>query len=75
MLVLVFYLSFFVHTIQSELLFNISTAFTNIKSVIYCGSSIDIYPIFNPKQVLICPYVSIDQENIQLIYMNTCKIR
>lgn len=71
MLFIVF-LSFFIRIIQSELLLNIPTAFVNVKSVISCGPTIDIYSSFDPDQVSICPHVSIDKQHIQLIHMNIC---
>ncbi len=66
-------LVFFKHTIQGYFL-NISMAIVNTQTVIACGSSIDIYSLFDPAQVIICPYVSIEKHKIQLIYMNICKI-
>jgi hypothetical protein len=49
-------------------------AIANTQTVIACGSSIDIYSTFDPAQVIICPYVWIDKDKIQLIHMNICKI-
>jgi hypothetical protein len=49
-------------------------AIANTQTVIACGSSIDIYSTFDPAQVIICPYVWIEKDKIQLIYMNICKI-
>jgi hypothetical protein len=49
-------------------------AIINIQAVIACGSSIDIYPSFDPAQVIVCPYVLVEKDKIQLIYMNICKI-
>jgi len=49
-------------------------AIINIQTVIACGSSIDIYPSFDPAQVIVCPYVLVAKDKIQLIYMNICKI-
>ena len=46
----------------------------NTSTVIACGSSIDIYPTFDPAQVIICPHVRLEQDKIQWIYLNICKI-
>jgi hypothetical protein len=54
-------------------LLNVSVGITNARTVIACGLSIDIHPLFDPAQVIICPYVSIDQRKLQLIYLNVCK--
>jgi len=71
--ILFLFLVLFVSTIQCQFL-NISMAIMNTQTVIACASSIDIYPLFDPAQVIVCPYVSINKEKIQLIYMNICKI-
>lgn len=62
-----------IHTSQSNLL-QISTVVANTSTVIACGSSIDIYPIFDPAQVIICPYLRLEEEKIQWIYLNICKM-
>ena len=54
-------------------LLNVSMGITNARSVIACGLSIDIHSSFNPAQVIICPYVSIDQKKLQLIHLNVSK--
>jgi hypothetical protein len=51
----------------------IPTAIMNAQTVIVCGLSIDIYSTFDPAQVIICPYVWIEKEKIQLISLNICK--
>lgn len=63
----------FISPIQGFLM-NINLAIINTETVIACGSSIDIYPLFDTNQVIICPYIIIEKENIQMIYMNICKI-
>lgn len=60
-------------TIQCYLL-NISIAIINTQTVISCGLSIDIYSSFDPAQVVICPYVFIDKDKIQLFNISICKI-
>ncbi len=55
-------------------LLNISMGIVNAQTVIVCGLSIDIYSTFDPAQIITCPYVSIQEENIQLIDMKICKI-
>jgi len=49
-------------------------AIINTQTVIACDLSIDIYKSFDSAQVIVCPYVLIEKEKIQLIYMNICKI-
>lgn len=61
-----------IHSTQTNLL-DISTVIINTSTVITCGSSIDIYPTFDPAQVIICPYVRVDEDKIQWIYLNICK--
>ncbi len=70
---LIFFLISFINPIQCYL-WHIPMAITNTQTVIACGSSIDIYSTFDPAQVIICPYVWIDKDKIQLIHMNICKI-
>ncbi len=71
--ILFLFLVVFIHTIQGHFL-NISMAIVNTQTVIACGSSIDIYSLFDPAQVIICPYIFIDKDKIQLINMSICKI-
>ncbi|CAF1295458.1 unnamed protein product [Rotaria sordida] len=59
----------FISIVQCNLL-NISLAIINTQTVIACGLSIDIYSSFDPTRIIICPYVSTEQDKIQLIYMN-----
>ena len=54
-------------------LLNISAGITNARTVIACGLSIDIHSSFDPAQAIICPFVSIDKKNLQLIHLNVCK--
>jgi hypothetical protein len=72
MLIFLFLLYFF-NPIQCYLWY-IPTAIINTQTVIACGPSIDIYSSFDPAQVIICPYLSIEKEKIQLISLNICKI-
>ncbi|CAF2113855.1 unnamed protein product [Rotaria magnacalcarata] len=59
----------FIPTIQCSLL-NISIAIINTRTIVGCSSSIDMYESFDPAQIIICPYVFIDKDRIQLINMN-----
>lgn len=63
----------FIQPIQGYFM-NISMGIINTQTVIACGSSIDIYPSFDPNQVIICPHLIIEKEKIQMIYMNICEI-
>lgn len=60
-------------TTHSNLL-EISTVVVNTSTIIACGSSIDIYPTFDPAQVIICPHVRLEQDKIRWIYLNICEI-
>jgi hypothetical protein len=55
--------------------FNISMGIINTQTVIACRSTIDIYSSFNPAQIIICPYVSIQAKTIQLVDMKISKIK
>lgn len=55
-------------------LFNISIGIANTKTVVLCGISVNIYSLFNPTQIVVCPYVSIEKENIQLVDMRLSKM-
>jgi hypothetical protein len=61
------------HTSKHNL-FNISMGIANAQTVIICGLSMNIFMLFDLKQILMCPYVSIQENNIQLFDMNISKI-
>jgi len=61
------------HVFNNNLL-NISIGIVNTRTVIACGLSIYIYSSFDLTQIMLCPYVSIQEENIQLIDMKISKI-
>ncbi len=54
--------------------FNISIGIVNTKTVVLCGLSVNIHSLFNPTQIVVCPYVSIEKENIQLVDMRLSKM-
>lgn len=61
----------FIPTLQCTL-FNISMAIINAKTIIICGSSIDMYSSFDSAQITSCPYVVIDKSKIKLMDINLC---
>jgi hypothetical protein len=52
---------------------NISIGILNARTVIACGLLIDIYSSFDLARIIICSYVVIQEDNVQLTDMNISK--
>lgn len=70
--ILIFILTVKCHA-TTDYLLNISMGITNARTVIACGSSIQFYLSFDPTQVRMCPYASIQENYTQLFDINISK--
>lgn len=58
--------------ISKHNMFNISMGINNTRTLVLCGSSMNIYLLFDLKQVQTCSYLFID-DDIQILNMNISK--